>query len=109
MDATESGVDISEASYGLLLKLDAAGRSNGESDPGVWESGSVQTTFENVDWSSSGWTGEALKLTNGAKATIGYKPFATDVKSTGLTIELTLKVSNITDRSAAVVSCISGG
>lgn len=109
VDVTESGVDISEASYGLLLKLDAAGRSNGESDPGVWESGSVKTTFENVDWSSSGWTGEALKLTNGAKATIGYKPFATDVKSTGLTIELTLKVSNITDRSAAVVSCISGG
>ena len=109
VDVTESGVDVSEASYGLLLKLDAAGRSNGESDPGVWESGNVKTTFENVDWSSSGWTGEALKLTNGAKATIGYKPFATDVKSTGLTIELTMKVSNVTDRSAAVVSCISGG
>lgn len=109
VDVTESGVDVSEASYGLLLKLDAAGRSNGESDPGVWESGSVQTTFENVDWSSSGWTGEALKLTNGAKAVIGYKPFATDVKSTGLTIEITMKVSNITDRSAAVVSCISSG
>ena len=109
VDVTESGVDVSEASYGLLFKLDAAGRSNGESDPGVWESGSVKTTFENVDWSSSGWTGEALKLTNGAKAVIGYKPFATDVKSTGLTIELTLKVSNVTDRSAAVVSCISGG
>ena len=99
VDVTESGVDVSEASYGLLLKLDAAGRSNGESDPGVWESGNVKTTFENVDWSSSGWTGEALKLTNGAKATIGYKPFATDVKSTGLTIELTMKVSNVTDLS----------
>ena len=54
VDVTESGVDVSEASYGLLLKLDAAGRSNGESDPGVWESGNVKTTFENVDWSSSG-------------------------------------------------------
>lgn len=46
-------------------------------------------TFEGFDWSSNGWTGEALKLTNGAKAVIGYRPFATDVKSTGLTIELT--------------------
>ena len=109
VDVTESGVDVSEASYCLLFKLDAAGRSNGESNPGTWESNGVETTFENVDWSSSGWTGEALKLTNGAKAVIGYKPFATDVKSTGLTIELTLKVSNVTDRSAAVVSCISGG
>lgn len=109
IDVTESGVDIAEASYGLLFKLDAAGRSNGESDPAVWEAGGVSTTFENVDWSSSGWTGNALKLVNGAKATIGYKPFATDVKSTGLTIEITMKVSNVTDRSAAVVSCINSG
>ena len=109
IDVTESGVDIAEASYGLLFKLDAAGRSNGESDPAVWEAGGVSTTFENVDWSSSGWTGNALKLVNGAKATIGYKPFATDVKSTGLTIEITMKVSNVTDRSAAVVSCINNG
>lgn len=109
IDVTESGVDIAEASYGLLFKLDAAGRSNEESDPAVWEAGGVKTTFENVDWSSSGWTGNALKLVNGAKATIGYKPFATDVKSTGLTIEITMKVSNVTDRSAAVVSCINSG
>ena len=109
IDVSESGVDISEASYGLLFKLDAAGRSNGESNPGTWESNGVETTFENVDWSSSGWTGDALRLVNGAKATIGYKPFATDVKSTGLTIEITMKVTGITDRSAAVVSCISGG
>ena len=109
IDVTESGVDIAEASYGLLFRLDAAGRSNGESNPAVWESGGVKTTFENVDWSSSGWTGSALKLVNGAKATIGYKPFATDVKSTGLTIEITMKVSNVTDRSAAVVSCINNG
>ena len=109
IDVTESGVDIAEASYGLLFKLDAAGRSNEESDPAVWEAGGVKTTFENVDWSSSGWTGNALKLVNGAKATIGYKPFSTDVKSTGLTIEITMKVSNVTDRSAAVVSCMDNG
>lgn len=109
VEVTESGVDIAEASYGLLFKLDAAGRSNEESNPAVWEAGGVKATFENVDWSSSGWTGNALKLVNGAKATIGYKPFATDVKSAGLTIEITMKVSNVTDRSAAVVSCIDNG
>lgn len=109
IDVTESGVDIAEAGYGLLFKLDAAGRSNEESDPAVWEAGGVKTTFENVDWSSSGWTGNALKLVNGAKATIGYKPFATDVKSTGLTMEITMKVTGVTDRSAAVVSCMDNG
>ncbi|BDW76547.1 hypothetical protein BFINE_23420 [Bacteroides finegoldii DSM 17565] len=69
----------------------------------------METTFEGFDWSSNGWTGEALKLTNGAKAVIGYRPFATDVKSTGLTIELTLRVSNPTDSDTAVVDCLDSG
>lgn len=69
----------------------------------------METTFEGFDWSSNGWTGEALKLTNGAKAVIGYLLFATDVKSTGLTIELTLRVSNPTDSDTAVVDCLDSG
>ena len=109
VEVTESGIDISEATYGLQLKLDAAGRSNGETDPAQWESNGVRTTFEGFDWESSGWIDGALKLTNGARATIGYKPFATDVKSRGLTLEFTMRVSNVTDKSAPVVSCIHNG
>ncbi len=109
VDVTESGIDISEATYGLQLKLDAAGRSNGETDPAQWESNGVRTTFEGFDWESSGWIDGALKLTNGARATIGYKPFASDVKSRGLTLEFTMRVSNVTDKSAPVVSCINNG
>ena len=109
VDVTESGIDISEATYGLQLKLDAAGRSNGETDPAQWESNGVRTTFEGFDWESSGWIDGTLKLTNGARATIGYKPFATDVKSRGLTLEFTMRVSNVTDKSAPVVSCINNG
>lgn len=109
VDVSESGIDISEATYGLQLKLDAAGRSNGETDPAQWESNGVRTTFEGFDWESSGWIDGALKLTNGARATIGYKPFASDVKSRGLTLEFTMRVSNVTDKSAPVVSCINNG
>ena len=109
VDVTESGIDISEATYGLQLKLDAAGRSNGETDPAQWESNGVRTTFEGFDWESSGWIDGALKLTNGARATIGFKPFASDVKSRGLTLEFTMRVSNVTDKSAPVVSCINNG
>lgn len=109
VEVSESSIDISETTYGLIAKFDAAGRSNEESDPAVWTSGDIKTTFENFDWSSNGWTGEALKLSNGAKATIGYQPFASDIKSTGLTIELTLRVKNITSRDASVISCINNG
>ena len=108
IDVTKSSIDVAEAGYGLKLKLSAAGRSNGESDPAHWESGSVKTTFENVDWKTSGWTGESLKLMNGAKVIIGYKPFATDAATNGCTVEVELKVSNITDRDVSVISCLDG-
>lgn len=109
IEVTESGIEISEATYGLQVKLDAAGRSNEEVNPAQWESNGVRTTFEGVDWKSSGWIDGALRLTNGARAIIGYKPFATDIKATGLTIEFTMRVDNVADRSEPVVSCIHNG
>ncbi len=109
VDVEASSIAINETTYGLVAKLDAAGRSNTESSPAQWTSGDITTDFFGFDWSSNGWTGEALKLTNGAKAVINYQPFATDVKATGLTIEMTLKVSNVMSREARVVECIDGG
>ena len=108
IDVTQSSIDVSEATYGLVAKLSASGRSNGESDPAHWESGDVKTTFEGVDWQTSGWTGDSLKLMNGAKAVIDLKPFTTDAATNGLTVEVELKVNNITDREAGVVSCMDG-
>ena len=109
IDVSESSINLSEATFGLLAKFDAAGRSNSESNPAVWTSGDITTEFSGFDWSSNGWTGESLKLTNGAKAVIGYQPFKTDIKSTGVTIEMTLKVSNVMSRSANVVKCLDSG
>lgn len=109
INVAESSVNLSEAIYGLLAKLDAAGRSNTENDPAQWTSGGISTEFSGFDWSSNGWTGESLKLTNGAKAVIDFQPFKTDIKAMGLTIEITMKVSNIMSRSANVVKCIDGG
>lgn len=109
IDVAESSIDLSEALFGMIAKFDAAGRSNSENNPAEWESNGIKTTFEGFDWNSNGWTGDSLKLTNGAKATINYKPFATDIKSTGITIEMTIKVSNIMSRGANIISCIDNG
>ena len=109
IEVSESSVNLSEATFGLLAKFDAAGRSNTENNPAQWTSGDIGTEFSGFDWSSNGWTGESLKLTNGAKAVIGYQPFKTDIKATGLTIEMTIKVSGIMSRSANVVQCIDNG
>lgn len=105
---TESGIDLSEATAGLVLKLTAAGRSNAESNPAEWRYNDVQTVFEGFDWQSNGWTGDALKLTNGANIEIGYKPFANDATTTGATYEMELTCSNVTDRKGTVVDCMTG-
>ena len=106
---TESGIDLSEATAGLVLKLTAAGRSNAESEPAEWRYNDVQTAFEGFDWQSNGWTGDALKLTNGANVEIGYKPFSNDATTTGATYEMELTCTNVTDRRGTVVDCMTGG
>lgn len=106
---TESGIDLSEATAGLVLKLTATGRSNAESEPAEWRYNDVQTVFEGFDWQSNGWTGDALKLTNGANVEIGYKPFGNDATTTGATYEMELTCTNVTDRRGTVVDCMTGG
>ena len=106
---TESGIDLSEATAGLVLKLTAAGRSTAESEPAEWRYNDVQTAFEGFDWQSNGWTGDALKLTNGANVEIGYKPFGNDATTTGATYEMELTCTNVTDRRGTVVDCMTGG
>ena len=106
---TESGIDLSEATAGLVLKLTAAGRSNAESEPAEWRYNDVQTVFEGFDWQSNGWTGDALKLTNGANVEIGYKPFGNDATTTGATYEMELTCTNVTDRRGTVVDCMTSG
>ena len=105
---TESGIDLSEATAGLVLKLTAAGRSNAESEPAEWRYNDVQTVFEGFDWQSNGWTGDALKLTNGANIEIGCKPLGNDATTTGATYEVELTSTNVTDRKGTVVDCMAG-
>ena len=109
VNVTESGIDLGEATSGLVLKLTAAGRSNAESSPAEWSFNGVQTAFEGFDWQSNGWTGDALKLTNGANIEIGYKPFGNDATTTGATYEMELTCTNVTDRKGTVVDCMADG
>ncbi|MCR5394165.1 MAG: hypothetical protein K6E86_02060 [Bacteroidales bacterium] len=109
IEVVDGGVEISEATYGLVAKWSADGRSNGESSPAEWTSGDYSAVLTGFDWSSNGWTGSSLKLTNGAKVELDYKPFETDAASTGLTVEFEIKVSNVADRSYNVISCIDNG
>lgn len=108
IDVNESGIDLNETTSGLQLKLTASGRSNSESTPSEWTYNGIKTTFNGFDWKSNGWTGDALKLTNGANIEIGYTPFKSDATTIGATYEMELMCSNVTDRNGVVIDCMNG-
>lgn len=112
IDVQSSGVELDEYAANLAMKLSSSGRSNDEQadERAAWDYGDTHTAMSGFDWLTNGWLsdadGEALKLTNGAKAVIGYKPFESDAKVTGLTVEIEFKVSNVSEREGVLISCM---
>ena len=99
---TASGLGIKE---GAALELLSEGRSNSEERRSEWTSGTATTTFEGVDFSSSGWIAPNLHLMGGAKATVHYKPFERDAKATGVSIICELRTTSVRHNDKAVFSC----
>lgn len=99
---TASGLGVKE---GAALELLSEGRSNSEESRNEWTSGTATTTFEGVDFSSSGWLESNLHLMGGAKAIVHYKPFERDAKATGLSIICELRTKSVRYNDKAVFSC----
>lgn len=110
----EADIDVTPVTNDLELYLTSSGRSNNEADPGVWEHGDVATTFTNVNWDSTGWIADengdtVLRLNGGATAEIAFKPFETDFKNYGKTIEIEFAIRDVNNREAVVLSCMNDG
>ena len=99
---TAIGLGIKE---GAALELLSEGRSNSEESRNEWTSGTATTTFEGVDFSSSGWIASNLHLMGGAKAVVHYKPFERDAKATGVSIICELRTTSVRHNDKAVFSC----
>lgn len=105
----KSDVSIIEASQGLSLRLKAAGRSNEEDNKDTWTYGDVTTDFIDVDFKTSGWFDNKLKLINGSKIVINKNIFDVDAAKDGKTIEIEYLVSNVYDKNAEIIHCIDNG
>ena len=98
----------------LEFQLISAGRSNADDDKNIWSDGDVTTTFEYVNWDSSGWVEDnngdvVLRLFGDAKATINFQPFKTDARATGRTLEFVYAIRDVNNRDAVAISCLSNG
>ncbi|EOZ2853484.1 leucine-rich repeat protein [Listeria monocytogenes] len=113
LEITENDLDVEAATNDLELFLTSAGRTNSEENPAVWSYGSSNTTFENLNWKSTGWVNDengdtCLRLNGDARATIHFKPFNSDLRVYGKTIELEFAIRDVNNRDAVVIDCKSG-
>lgn len=110
----KNDIDVSVKETDLEFQLRAAGKSNSDNDRDIWISGDVTTTFEYINWESTGWVNDekgdtTLRLSGDAKATINFMPFKTDARQTGRTIEMEFAIRDVNNRNAVAISCLSGG
>lgn len=112
LEISDSGVNIEEPTDNLIFKLSALGRSNADLDRDQWENNGVTTTLSNIQYSGDGWMNGALRLMNGGKAIVNYKPL--DIVNQGpslnsFAVTLKLKVTDVTNPNAVLVSCMHNG
>lgn len=113
VNVKENKLPINPATNDMELYLSSENRSNTEVNPAIWSYENIDTTFNNVNWATSGWladnTGDiTLHLTGGSTATIDFKPFAEELRTFGKTIEFDFAVRDVNRRDANVISCKDG-
>jgi len=111
----EADIDIQPEENNLMLYLSSYGRSNAEANPGVWrdEDRNISASMTGFNFVSDGWIKDsdgntALRVVGDARVTIPYKPFASDFRGTGKTIEVEFATRDILDYDAVIMSCMSG-
>lgn len=99
-----SAIDLTEPTDNMALKLSAAGRSNEDTNREEWKYKNVTTKLSGFKWGGDGWMGGALHLTGRARASVSYKPLATDA----MAFSIRLRVTDVVDDDAVIVRCLDG-
>ena len=116
LTVSESDIDVEAETDALALYLTSYGRSNNEADPSIWldTANNISASLTGFNFVSDGWLLDSdgitvLRVAGDARVTIPYKPFASDLRSTGKTVEIEFATRNILNYDATLVSCMSGG
>ena len=114
INVEESEIEIEAETDSLVLALTSTGRSNLEEHPEVWNYESIQSSLTGFNFVSNGWVRDddnetVLRVNNGASVTIPYKPFATDFRLGGKTIEIEFAVRDVQNYNTSIISCMNGG
>lgn len=111
---TESSIDVEAETQDLKLYLSSAGRSNQEENPNTWTYDNIECIFNGFNWYSDGWQSDSdgitvMRVSGDARLTIPYKPFVTDFRATGKTIEFEFATRNVLNYDTTILSCMADG
>lgn len=115
VEVEEHSIDIEPITDGLALEFSAQGRSNGEANPASWSDHGYSATFDGFGWSTAdGWLDDAsgntaLRFLPEDTMTIPFKPFESDARTTGFTVECEFATRDVQDYDAIVFSCFADG
>lgn len=111
IDVSEAGAGLVEPSDNIKLVLRAIGRTNDAVTRDTWNYENITTSLTNVRYSGDGWINNALRLNNGGKATINYRPFSASqaTKENAFAFTVRFRTSNVTDTTVPLISCMDDG
>lgn len=99
----------------LLLDFNARNKTNYVENPEHWEYNDIVAEFDNFNWAEAdGWVTDkdgasVLRFLPGGKMTIPFKPFESDIRNSGYTIEAEFATNNVRDYDSVVIDTYSGG
>ena len=111
----EHQLPVNPVTDSLALEFSASGRSNGEVNPAQWSYEDIHATFSGFGWTGAdGWVEDesgatVLRFLPGDQMTIPFRPFSTDARETGYTIEVEMATRDVRDYESVVLSCMNGG
>ena len=97
-----------------VLDFSARGRSNNEANPEHWEYKGITAEFDGFGWANvDGWmdteNGQTLRFLPGDTMKINYKPFETDFRVSGYTIEAEFETHNVRDYDSIIIDSLNAG
>lgn len=97
-----------------VLDFSARGRSNNEANPEHWEYNGITAEFDGFGWANvDGWmdtkNGQTLRFLPGDTMKINYKPFETDFRVSGYTIEAEFETHNVRDYDSIIIDSFNAG
>lgn len=111
-------IDAVAETEGLKLYLSSQGRSNNEANPATWISNQngtqVACIFTGFNWINNGWVLDddgitCMRVSGDARIEIPYKPFQTDKRTSGFTIEVDFATRNVLNYDVPIFSCLHSG